>query len=58
VGAIFDGKEGKRVDDAPAEGKQVQGAPAEAQEGQKRQEVTPRGARAGARRRRGRSPRC
>jgi hypothetical protein len=56
VGAIFDGKEGKRVDDAPAEGKQVQGAPAEAQEGQKRQEVTPRGARAGARRRRGRSP--
>jgi hypothetical protein len=56
VGAIFDGKKGKRVEDTPRVGQQVQRAPAEAQAGQERQEVAPRGARR-ARRRRGRGPR-
>jgi hypothetical protein len=46
VGAIFDGKKGKRVDDAPA----VQGAPPKEQAGQEGEEAAPRGARAGARR--------
>jgi hypothetical protein len=55
VGAIFDGKKGKRVDDAR---QQVQGALAEAQAGQEEQEALPRGARAGTRRRQGRGPRC
>jgi hypothetical protein len=44
VGAIFDGKKGKRMDDAPAEGQQVQGAPAEEQAGQEGKEIAPRGA--------------
>jgi hypothetical protein len=56
VGAIFNGKKGKRVD--ARGGQQVQGAPAEAQAGQKRQEATSRGARTGARQRWGRSPCC
>jgi hypothetical protein len=36
VGAIFDGKKGKRVDDAPAEGSNSKEPPAEAQAEQKR----------------------
>jgi hypothetical protein len=44
VGAIFDDKKGKHVDNAPAwtthlQGQQVQGAPTEAQAGQERQEA-------------------
>jgi hypothetical protein len=48
VGVIFDGKKGKRVDDAPAGGWQIQGAPTKAQAGQEGQKATPRGTRAGA----------
>jgi hypothetical protein len=47
VGAILDGKKGKRVDDTPKE-----------QAGQEGKEAAPRGARAGARRRRRRSSCC
>jgi hypothetical protein len=36
VGAIFDGKKGKRVDDAPAEGSNSKEPPAEAQAEQKK----------------------
>jgi hypothetical protein len=53
VGAIFDGKKGKRTDDAPAEGSKSKELAR--QEGK---EAAPRGARAGARRRRRRSPCC
>jgi hypothetical protein len=52
VGAIFDGKKGKRVDDAPAEGGKSKEPQQKAQVGQEREEAAPRGARAGARRRR------
>jgi hypothetical protein len=48
-GAIFDGKKGKHVDDAPAEGSKSKEPPAEAQAGQERKEAVPRGARAKAR---------
>jgi hypothetical protein len=48
VGAIFDGKKGKHVDDAPAEGSKSK----------EPQQKHKRGARAGARRRLGRSPCC
>jgi hypothetical protein len=51
VGAIFDGKKGKRLDDAPAEGSKSREPHRKGQAGQEREEATPRGARAGARRR-------
>jgi hypothetical protein len=58
VGAIFDGKKGKRMDDAPAEGSKSKEPQQKRKQGKKRQEVVPRDARAGMRRRRGRGPRC
>jgi hypothetical protein len=56
VGAIFDGKKGKRVDDAPAEGSKSKEPEQKHKRGKKGQEAAPRGARAGARRRWGRGP--
>jgi hypothetical protein len=50
VGAIFDGKKGKRVDDAPAEGSKSKEPQQKHKQGIKRQEATPRGACAGMRR--------
>jgi hypothetical protein len=47
VGAIFDGKKGKRTDDTPRRGQQVQGAPLEGQAGEEGEEAAPRGARVG-----------
>jgi hypothetical protein len=58
VGAILDGKKGKRVDDAPVKGSKSKEPQQKHKRGKKRQEAAPRGARAGARRRRGRRPRC
>jgi hypothetical protein len=51
VEAIFDGKKGKRVDDAPAEGSKSK------EPQQKGQESVPRAARVGTRRQWGRGPR-
>jgi hypothetical protein len=47
VGAIFDGKKGKRGQHARG-GQQVEGAPSEEQAGQEGKEAAPQGARAGA----------
>jgi hypothetical protein len=56
VGAIFDGKKGKRVDDAPAEGSKSK-EPQQKHKWGKKGKKPHRDARAGARRRRGRGPR-
>jgi hypothetical protein len=58
VGAILDGKKGKRVDDAPVKGSKSKEPQQKHKRGKKRQKAAQRGARAGARRRRGRRPRC
>jgi hypothetical protein len=58
VGAILDGKKGKRVDEAPAEGNKSKDPQQKHKRGKKREEAAPRGARAGMRRRRRRSPCC
>jgi hypothetical protein len=58
VGAIFDGKKGKRADDTPAEGSKSKELRQKNKRGKKRQEAAPRGARAGVRRRRRRSSCC
>jgi hypothetical protein len=57
VGALFDGNKGKRMDDAPAEGSKSKD-PLQKHKRGKRQKAAPRGACAGARRRRGRGSRC
>jgi hypothetical protein len=51
VGAIFDGKKGKRADDAPAEGSKPRSSTRRTS-GARRGEAAPRGERAGTRRRR------
>jgi hypothetical protein len=58
VGAIFDGKKGKRVDDAPAESSKSKEPHQKNKRGQEGKKAAPRGARAGARRRRRRSSCC
>jgi hypothetical protein len=50
VGAIFDGKKGKRSDDAPTEGSKSREPHWKDKRGQEREEAAPRGARAGTRR--------
>jgi hypothetical protein len=58
VWSTFDRKKGKRVDNAPAEGSKSKDPPQKHKRGKERKEAAPRGARAGARRRRGRSLCC
>jgi hypothetical protein len=58
VGAIFDGKKGKRTDDAPAEGSKFKELHHKNKWGKKGKEAATRGARAGTRRRRCRGPCC
>jgi hypothetical protein len=55
VGAIFDGKKGKSVDDAPAEGSKSKEPQQKHKRGKKGKKLH-REARAGTRRRRGRGP--
>jgi hypothetical protein len=47
VGAIFDGKKGKRVDDTPAEGSKSKDPQQKQSGARKGQKAAPRGARAG-----------
>jgi hypothetical protein len=56
VGAIFDSKKGKRVDETPAEGSKSK-EPQQKHKRKKGREATPRGARAGTQQRQGRGPR-
>jgi hypothetical protein len=49
VGAILDGKKGKRVDDAPAKGSKSKEPQQKNRRGQEEQEASPRGAHVGAR---------